>query len=123
MGMIQEFKEFATKGNAIDLAVGIIIGAAFGSIVNSLVNDIIMPPIGLILGGVDFKELMIVLKPATETTAIVAIKYGAFINNVINFLIVAFSIFLLVKGMNTLRRKAEALALKKQQEAKPAEKK
>ncbi|MDZ7331301.1 MAG: large-conductance mechanosensitive channel protein MscL [candidate division KSB1 bacterium] len=97
--MFKEFKEFAMRGNVVDMAVGIIIGAAFGKIVSSFVNDVLMPPIGMLLGGVDFSELMITLKEG------VAIKYGVFINTVLDFIIVAFAIFLVVKGMNKLKRK------------------
>jgi large conductance mechanosensitive channel len=104
MALSKEFKEFAMKGNVVDLAVGIIIGTAFGKIITSLVNDIIMPPIGLILGGVDFSRLMVVLKAATTDVPGVAIKYGAFINTILDFTIVAASIFLMVKGINTLRK-------------------
>jgi large conductance mechanosensitive channel len=104
MALVKEFKEFAMKGNVIDLAVGIIIGTAFGKIITSLVNDIIMPPIGLVLGGVDFSRLMVVLKAATTDVPGVAIKYGAFINTILDFTIVAASIFLMVKGINTLRK-------------------
>lgn len=96
MGFIKEFRDFAIKGNAIDMAVGIIIGAAFGKIVTSLVNDIIMPPIGMLLGQKDFSNLAIMLNEKT------AIKYGAFINNILDFLIVAFCIFVVVKQMNRL---------------------
>lgn len=114
MGMIQEFKTFAVKGNVVDMAVGIIIGGAFGTIVKSLVADVIMPPVGLLLGGVDFANLFVVLgegsfetlAEATEAGA-ATINYGLFINNVISFLIVAFAVFLLVKGMNAARRKEE----------------
>jgi large conductance mechanosensitive channel len=108
MGFIQEFKEFAVKGNALDMAVGIIIGAAFNKIVQSIVNDLIMPPIGLAIGGVDFKELKFVLKEAVlgpdgaETAAEVAMRYGMFLNTVIEFLIIAFSVFVVVKFMNRL---------------------
>jgi len=104
MSIIKEFKEFAVKGNAVDMAVGIIIGAAFGKIVSSLVNDMIMPPIGLLLGGADFSNLAVILKEATLSEPAVTLKYGLFINNVIDFLIVAFSIFLVVKGINTLKK-------------------
>jgi large conductance mechanosensitive channel len=104
MALVKEFKEFAMKGNVIDLAVGIIIGTAFGKIITSLVNDIIMPPIGLVLGGVDFSRLMVVLKAATTDVPGVAIKYGAFINTILDFTIVAASIFLMVKGINTLKK-------------------
>lgn len=104
MSIISEFKEFAVKGNAIDMAVGIIVGAAFGKIVNSLVNDVIMPPIGLLLGGTDFSNLKLVLKAATIDKPEVILGYGLFINNLVNFIIVAFSIFLVVKGINTLKK-------------------
>jgi large conductance mechanosensitive channel len=106
MSIVKEFRDFAVKGNAVDMAVGIIIGAAFGKIVSSLVGDVIMPPIGLLLGGVDFKNLKFVLKAATVDAPAVTLNYGLFINNVIDFLIVAFSIFLVVKGINTLKKKA-----------------
>jgi large conductance mechanosensitive channel len=98
MGMLKEFREFAIKGNAVDMAVGIIIGAAFGKVVTSLVNDVIMPPIGMLLCRVDFSSLAIELNKQT------AIKYGLFLNNILNFLIVAFCIFLMVKQMNRLRQ-------------------
>ncbi len=113
MGLVQEFKEFAIKGNAVDMAVGIIIGAAFTKVVNSIVNDLIMPPLGLLLGGVEFKHLQIVLQekrvdPETGAEiAEVAIRYGAFINNVVDFLIVAWVIFLVVRGMNRVIRKRD----------------
>jgi large conductance mechanosensitive channel len=103
--MIQEFKKFITRGNVIDLAVGIMIGAAFGNIVNSLVNDIIMPPIGLLLNNVDFKHLMVVIGGTPE--APVSINYGNFLQVVIQFLIISFVIFLLVKGINSFRKKEE----------------
>lgn len=113
--MLKEFKEFAVRGNVVDMAVGIIIGGAFGTIVTSLVNDVLMPPIGLLLGGVDFTDLFWVLKgegpyatlvEAAEAGA-VTINLGVFINSVISFLIVAFAVFLLVKGINRLRREQE----------------
>lgn len=107
MGIIKEFREFAMRGNVIDLAVGVIIGAAFGKITTSLVNDVIMPPIGLIVGGVDFSNLAITLREKSDAAAAVQIKYGVFINTLIDFLIVAFAIFLLVKGINSLKRKQE----------------
>lgn len=107
MGFFQEFREFAVKGNMIDMAVGIIIGGAFGGVVNSLVNDVIMPPIGVLIGGVDFTNLAVELKPAEGEAAAVLLNYGAFVQTLINFLIVAFAVFLLVKGVNQLRRKAE----------------
>ena len=110
--LLKEFREFAMRGNVVDLAVGIIIGAAFGSIVTSLVNDIIMPMIGFATGGMDFSKFAYELKPATvidgKDVAAVTINYGKFINLIITFLIVAFSMFLLVKGMNKMKRKEEA---------------
>jgi large conductance mechanosensitive channel len=113
-GFLQEFKEFAMRGNVVDLAVGLVIGAAFGAIVNSLVNDIIMPPIGLVMGNVDFSDLFINLSGQEHASLAAAreagapvIAYGAFINVVINFIIVAFAIFIVIKGMNRLRRKQE----------------
>jgi large conductance mechanosensitive channel len=110
VGLLSEFKEFAARGNVVDLAVGVIIGAAFGKIVTSLVEQVVMPPIGMLLGRVDFSELKWVLSPedpATEAIEEVAIQYGAFINTVIQFVIVAFVVFLMVKAINKLRR-AEA---------------
>ena len=107
MGMIKEFQEFAVKGNVVDMAVGIIIGGAFGTIVKSLVDDIIMPPIGLALGNVDFSNIVVTLRQATADAEAVTINIGTFINNVIAFLIVAWAVFLLVKGMNSLKKKAE----------------
>ena len=117
--MFKEFKEFAMRGNVVDMAVGIIIGAAFGAIVKSLVDDVIMPPIGLLLGNVDFSNLFITLKQGAtagpyltladaKTAGAVALSYGAFFNTIISFIIVAFSVFLLVKGMNKLKRQQEA---------------
>ncbi|NQV73529.1 large-conductance mechanosensitive channel protein MscL [bacterium] len=102
--MMSEFKEFAVKGNAVDMAVGIVIGAAFGTVVTSLVSDIIMPPIGMLLGGVSFTDLSFVLSEASAETAAVAINYGNFIQTVLDFLIVAWAIFLVVKGMNRLQK-------------------
>ncbi|MDY6924607.1 MAG: large-conductance mechanosensitive channel protein MscL [Pseudomonadota bacterium] len=111
MGLLTEFKEFAARGNVVDLAVGVIIGASFGKIVTSLVDQVIMPPIGLLLGNVDFSRLQWVLRPedpATEAVEKVAIQYGAFINTLLQFLIVAFVVFLLVKAINRLRREQAA---------------
>lgn len=105
MGMVNEFKEFAVKGNVVDMAVGIIIGGAFGKIVASLVGDVVMPPVGLLIGGVNFSELAITLKQATAETAAVTLNYGKFIQSVVDFLIVAWAIFIMVKGINSLRRK------------------
>lgn len=119
--MLKEFKEFATKGNVVDMAVGIIIGAAFGAIVKSLVDNVIMPPIGVLMGGVDFSELFVVLTqgttPGPYETVLAAkeagaatLNYGLFVNSVITFLIVAFAVFLLVRSINRLRRKEEPAA-------------
>lgn len=108
MGLIQEFKTFAMRGNVVDLAVGVIIGGAFGKITTSLVNDVIMPPIGMLMGGMDFKQLKLTVKAATEAAPAVTINYGAFINTLVDFTIVAFALFLLIKGMNSLKRKEEA---------------
>ena len=111
MGMISEFKDFISRGNVIDLAVGVIIGASFGKIITSLVEQVVMPPIGLLLGKVDFSKLKWVLAPedpATEAIEEVAIQYGAFINTLIQFAIVAFVIFLMVKFVNRLRREKAA---------------
>ena len=112
MSMLSEFREFIARGNVVDLAVGVIIGAAFTAIVTSLVDNVVMPPIGMLLSGIDFSNLMVVLKPddpATKPDELVAIKYGLLINAAIKFLIVAWVVFLLVKGVNALRR-AEAAA-------------
>ncbi len=117
--MLQEFKKFAMRGNVVDMAVGIIIGGAFGTIVKSMVDDVLMPPIGLLMGGVDFQDLFMVLREGTEAAApyatladaqaagAVTINYGMFINNVIAFLIVAWAVFLLIRGMNRLQAKPE----------------
>ncbi|NIV46846.1 MAG: large-conductance mechanosensitive channel protein MscL [Gammaproteobacteria bacterium] len=116
--MFKEFREFAMRGNVVDMAVGIIIGAAFGTIVKSLVDDVIMPPIGLLLGNVDFSDLFIVLKDgaqagpyaalaAAKEAGAVTLNYGAFINTVISFVIVAFAVFMLIRAMNNLKRKEE----------------
>lgn len=119
MSVVKEFKEFAVKGNVVDMAVGIIIGGAFGTIVKSLVADVIMPPIGMLMGNVDFSQLFIVLNsgsaPGTYATVAdaqaagaVTINYGLFINNVISFVIVAFAVFMLIKAINNLKREEEA---------------
>ena len=129
MGFLKEFKEFAVKGNVMDMAVGVIIGGAFGKIVTSLVNDIIMPPIGVLMGGVDFKDLGVVIKEgvaATETTpevVEVVWKYGAFIQQVVDFLIIAISVFVMIKLINkltTLRKKEEEAAVAPEPEPAPA---
>lgn len=108
MGMMQEFKTFAMKGNVVDMAVGIIIGGAFGKIISSFVADVIMPPIGLLLGRVNFADLVITLKPAAGEVAAVTMNYGKFIQTVVDFAIVAFVIFMVVKGMNSLKKKEAA---------------
>jgi large conductance mechanosensitive channel len=112
MSIIKEFKEFAAKGNVIDLAVGVIIGAAFGKIVTSLVEDVIMPPIGFLLSGIDFANLTFLVKEGSNGAPSIVIKYGLFINTVINFLIVAACIFMVVKLINRNKKKQEAEAPK-----------
>jgi large conductance mechanosensitive channel len=106
--MLQEFKAFALRGNVVDMAVGIVVGAAFGRITTSFVNDVLMPPIGLLLGGADFSDLSLTLKAKTETAEAVSLNYGVFVNTVLDFVIVAFAIFLVVKVMNTLEKKEAA---------------
>lgn len=108
MSMMKEFKEFAVKGNVVDMAVGIIIGAAFGKIVSSFVGDVIMPPIGMLIGGVDFSNLSIVLKEAVAPNPAVVISYGKFLQTVFDFVIVAFAIFMAIKAMNTLKKEEAA---------------
>ncbi|MFO0541800.1 MAG: large-conductance mechanosensitive channel protein MscL [Phenylobacterium sp.] len=113
MSILSEFREFIARGNVVDLAVGVIIGGAFGKIVTGLVEDVVMPPIGLLMSGVDFSHMNLVLKadnPATKVDEMVAIQYGAFLNTVIQFMIVAWVVFLLVKAVNTLRRAQAAEA-------------
>jgi len=107
MGVMKEFKEFAVKGNVIDMAVGIVIGAAFGKIVSSFVKDVLMPPLGVLLGGMDFSKLSLTVKSAMGKTAAVTINYGQFIQTVVDFTIIAFAIFLMIKGINSLKRKEE----------------
>jgi len=107
MSMIQEFKQFAIKGNVVDMAVGVIIGAAFGKIVSSLVTDVVMPPIGVLIGGVDFSKLAITLLEATATAPAVVISYGKFIQTVVDFTIIAAVIFMVIKGINVMKKKAE----------------
>jgi len=105
--MMEEFKKFAVKGNVMDLAVGVVIGTAFGKIVTSFVSDIIMPPIGVLTGGVDFSQLSITLKKATPEAVAVTMNYGLFINTIIDFLIISFSIFIVVKQLNRFKKKEE----------------
>ncbi|HEY8514893.1 MAG TPA: large-conductance mechanosensitive channel protein MscL [Candidatus Binatia bacterium] len=108
MSILKEFREFAVKGNAIDLAVGVVIGGAFGKVVSSLVNDVIMPPIGLLVGGVDFSDLALTLRAPTDAQPEgVVLRYGAFINTIIDFVIIAAAIFAMVKLLNALRREKE----------------
>jgi large conductance mechanosensitive channel len=107
MSLFKEFKAFAMRGNVVDMAVGIIIGAAFGKIISSLVSDILMPPIGVLVGGMDFSSLSITVKAAAADHAAVVIKYGMFINMLIDFLIVAFAMFMIIQGMNRLVKKPE----------------
>lgn len=110
MSMMKEFKEFAMRGNVIDMAVGIVIGAAFGKIVSSFVKDVITPPIGVLLGGVKFSELSVTLKQATQEAAAVTINYGVFLQTVFDFIIIALAIFLAIKGINRLKRPPEDVA-------------
>jgi large conductance mechanosensitive channel len=106
--MLQEFKAFAMRGNVVDMAVGIIVGGAFGKITTSFVNDVLMPPIGLLLGGVDFSDRVVTLKDAVADAPAVTLRYGSFVNTILDFVIVAFAIFLVVKAMNTLKKEAPA---------------
>ena len=108
MSLMKEFKEFAMKGNVVDLAVGVIIGAAFGKIVSSLVADVIMPPLGLLIGGIDFSNLTVLLKQGATPDGSVYLRYGKFIQSVVDFIIVAWVIFMVIKGMNSLKRKQES---------------
>jgi large conductance mechanosensitive channel len=105
MGLIKEFKTFAMRGNVLDMAVGVIVGAGFGKLVTSIVADVLMPPIGLLTGGMDFSRLSITLRPAATGVEAVTLRYGAFINSVIDFVIVAFCVFLLVKAVNAAQRR------------------
>jgi len=107
MGMMKEFKAFAMRGNVVDMAVGIVIGGAFGKIVSSFVGDVIMPPLGLLLGDVSFAELAVTLKAATEEVPAVTLNYGMLIQTVVDFVIIAFAIFVVIRGMNALKRKEE----------------
>lgn len=108
MSMMSEFKSFAMRGNVMDMAVGIVIGAAFGKIVSSFVNDVLMPPLGMLMGGVNFGELAVVLKEAAGEAAAVTLNYGSFIQTVVDFLIIAFAIFMVVKAMNRMKKKEQA---------------
>jgi len=108
MSMLTEFRDFAVRGNVVDMAVGIVMGGAFGKIVSSFVGDVLMPPIGLLLGGVDFSDLAVTMKDAAEGAPAVTLKYGAFIQTIVDFAIIAFAIFLVVKAMNSVIKKKEA---------------
>ncbi len=119
MGMLSEFKEFAIKGNVMDMAVGIVIGAAFGKIVSSFVDDVLMPPVGLLLGGTDFTQLSTVLKEGVGDEPDVVLAWGAFIQTTIDFLIIAFAIFMVVRVMNRLQKKEEEKAEQKEKQEKP----
>ncbi|MDY6215888.1 large-conductance mechanosensitive channel protein MscL [Actinobacillus porcinus] len=110
MSFIKEFREFAVRGNVVDMAVGVIIGGAFGKIVSSLVGDIFMPVLGILTGGVDFKDLKIVLAEAVGNTPAVTLNYGLFIQNVLDFIIIAFAIFMMVKGINKIKKPVEKIA-------------
>jgi large conductance mechanosensitive channel len=110
MGMIEEFKKFAIKGNVVDMGVGIIIGAAFGKIVSSFVKDVVTPPLGILIGGVDFTKLALTLKEAKDGAEAVTINYGIFLQAVLDFTVVAFAIFLVVKAINSIQRKEEEVA-------------
>ena len=107
MGMMKEFKEFSVKGNVMDVAVGVIIGAAFGKIVSSFVADVVMPPIGLLMGGINFTELAYTLKAATADTEAIAIKYGAFAQTMLDFIIIAFAVFMMVKSINSMKKQPD----------------
>lgn len=104
MGLMQEFKEFAVKGNAVDMAVGVIVGAAFGKVVSSLVADVFMPPIGVLVGGVDFTKLAVTIKEAADNVPAVTLNYGNFIQSVVDFIIISFAIFMMIKMLNSLKK-------------------
>jgi large conductance mechanosensitive channel len=108
MSMMSEFRDFAMRGNVVDMAVGIVIGAAFGKIVSSFVSDVLMPPIGILLGGVDFTDLAFTLKEASGEVAAVTLNYGTFVQTVVDFVIIAFAIFMVIKAMNRMKKKEEA---------------
>jgi large conductance mechanosensitive channel len=108
MSMMKEFRDFAMRGNVVDMAVGIVIGAAFGKIITAFVNGVLMPPIGLLVGGVDFSDLALTLQEASGEVAAVTLNYGAFVQTVVDFIIIAFAIFMVVKAMNKMKKKEEA---------------
>jgi large conductance mechanosensitive channel len=107
MSMMSEFRDFAMRGNVVDMAVGIVIGGAFGKIVSSFVNDVLMPPLGIAIGGVDFSQLSMTLKEAAGEAEAVTLNYGAFVQTVVDFVIIAFAIFMVIKAMNSLKKKEE----------------
>ena len=107
MSMMSEFRDFAMRGNVVDMAVGIVIGGAFGKIVSSFVNDVLMPPIGMLIGGVDFSDLSMTLQQASEEAGAVTLNYGMFVQTVIDFVIIAFAIFMVIRAMNSLKKKEE----------------
>ena len=121
MCMMSEFKEFAMRGNVVDMAVGIIIGGAFGKIVSSFVNDVLMPPLGMLMGGVDFSELAFTLKEAVGEAGAVTVNYGMFIQTIVDFIIIAFAIFMAIKTMNNMKRKEEAAPEPEPEPEKPSE--
>ena len=108
MSMMKEFRDFAMRGNVVDMAVGIVIGAAFGKIVSSFVNDVLMPPLGVLLGGVDFSDLSMILVEASGDAAAVTLNYGSFVQTVVDFVIIAFAIFMVIKAKNSMKKKEEA---------------
>ena len=123
MSMMSEFRDFAMRGNVVDMAVGIVIGGAFGKIVSSFVNDVLMPPIGMALGGVDFTDLALTLKEASGDMAAVTLNYGSFIQTVVDFIIIAFAIFMVIKAMNSLKKKEEEALEKAKKEQDESNKK
>ena len=120
-GIMKEFKEFALRGNVMDMAIGVVIGGAFGKIVSSLVNDVVMPPLGVFIGGVDFSSLSFILKEAAENAPAVTIRYGSFVQTMIDFIIIAAAIFMVIKAINSLRRNKEAPPLPPAPEPSPEE--
>jgi len=120
MSMMSEFKDFAMRGNVVDMAVGIIIGAAFGKIVSSFVNDVLMPPLGVMLGGVDFSNLSMTIQEAAGDAAAITLNYGTFIQTIVDFVIIAFAIFMAIKAMNSMKKKEEEAAAAPEEPPKPS---
>ena len=120
MSMMSEFKDFAMRGNVVDMAVGIIIGGAFGKIVSSFVNDVLMPPIGVAIGGVDFSKLSMTIQEAAGEAAAVTVNYGQFIQTILDFVIIAFAIFMAIKAMNSMKKKEEEAPAAPEEPAKPS---